>query len=210
MNSDESEPVIDNHKVIEGQIRELYGRVTYTHKAHEKSAEILASRSSLLKGLQICLSSLTTGGGLLTVVAKGNNLWLDKEGWAIVTAILSALLTMLNVYLKKYDLDKQGNEHRRAANSLWLIREKYLSLIVGVVIKIPSIEELISIRDKLIREQAKINAQSPQTIPKAYLLAQKALKENEDMTFSDEELDRFLPQQLKSSRASSSEKEASE
>lgn len=34
---------------------------------------------------------------------------------------------------------------------------------------------------------------------KAYKLAQQALQKNEDMTFSDEEIDAFLPKELKRS-----------
>ncbi|WP_415752724.1 hypothetical protein [Salmonella enterica] len=38
---------------------------------------------------------------------------------------------------------------------------------------------------------------APSTNYKAYSMAQKALKELEDMTFSDEEIDKFLPTELK-------------
>ncbi|MFW8068491.1 hypothetical protein ACOIER_28860, partial [Klebsiella pneumoniae] len=42
-------------------------------------------------------------------------------------------------------------------------------------------------------------AGSPSTNYKAYIAAQKALKELEDMTFSDSEIDAFLPKELKRS-----------
>jgi hypothetical protein len=38
---------------------------------------------------------------------------------------------------------------------------------------------------------------APSTTYSGYLMAQNALKIKEDMTFSDEEIDAFLPQNLK-------------
>ena len=41
---------------------------------------------------------------------------------------------------------------------------------------------------------------SPRTISKAYTDATKALNECEEMTFSDEEIDKFLPKELRRSK----------
>jgi hypothetical protein len=38
---------------------------------------------------------------------------------------------------------------------------------------------------------------APKTINKAYSMASKALKENEEFTFSDGEIDKFLPESLR-------------
>ena len=46
------------------------------------------------------------------------------------------------------------------------------------------------------KETEKIYQTAPPTNSKAYQQAQKALKENEELTFSKEEIDRFLPEQL--------------
>ena len=48
----------------------------------------------------------------------------------------------------------------------------------------------------LFEETEKIYQTAPPTNDKAYKQAQKALKENEELTFSKEEIDRFLPEQL--------------
>ncbi|MCT1177055.1 hypothetical protein EFL77_00790 [Pediococcus pentosaceus] len=47
---------------LEIQLREAYGRVTYTYTTHLKQADRLISKSKLLKCIQIGLSALTTGG----------------------------------------------------------------------------------------------------------------------------------------------------
>ena len=45
-----------------------------------------------------------------------------------------------------------------------------------------------------------VYSSAPSTSYQAYREAQKALKQNEDMTFSDEEIDAFLPNELKRDR----------
>lgn len=52
----------DNDRIIEGQLRECYGRVVYSHKTHERCADILFDRHKNIKLWQIILSALVTGG----------------------------------------------------------------------------------------------------------------------------------------------------
>ena len=52
-------------------------------------------------------------------------------------------------------------------------------------------------RDNLLEELHAIYSGAPSTTYKAYKKAQEALKKLQDMTFSDEEIDSFLPEGLK-------------
>ena len=54
-------------------------------------------------------------------------------------------------------------------------------------------------RDELIEQLHSVYGAATGTNAEAYQKAQKALKENEDMTFSDGEIDAFLPRELKRS-----------
>jgi len=60
-----------------------------------------------------------------------------------------------------------------------------------------SIVEIQDIRDELIMELHEVYAGSPNTTYTAYRKAQNSLKRNEEMTFSDSEIDDFLPKELK-------------
>ncbi len=62
-----------------------------------------------------------------------------------------------------------------------------------------SIEQLQTIRDNLNEQLVNTYKGAPKTINKAYSLASKALKENEEFTFSDAEIDTFLPESLRRS-----------
>ena len=50
------------YQTLESQVREIYGRVIYTHKTQEKCADIALARLQTIKLTQIILSALTTTG----------------------------------------------------------------------------------------------------------------------------------------------------
>lgn len=177
---------------IEGQLRECYGRAVYSHKTHEKCADILLARLGRIKLLQIVLSAITTGSFLTTMVGSGN--------WAaVVGVVVSTCLLVLNAYAKNYDLGELAQKHKQAANDIWLIREQYLSLLTDLASRSKSDDEVRDERDRLVVALHAVYAGSPSTTYTAYRRAQDSLQHNEEMTFSDEEIDAFLPKQLRSS-----------
>lgn len=176
--------------ILEGQLRESFGRVVYSHKTHEKCADLLLSRHSQIKLWQIILSAATTGGFIAAVFGAG------KAG-ALIGIIISTALLILNAYTKNYDLGELAQKHRQAGADLWVIREKYLSLITDLRMDEKPIEILLTIRDDLLEELYSVYSGAPSTTYKAYLKAQEALKKLEDMTFSDAEINAFLPKELK-------------
>jgi hypothetical protein len=180
--------------ILEGQVRESYGRVVYSHKTHEKCADILLSRLSSIKTFQMILSALTTAG-FIGVVFGANTV-----ASAVGGVLVSMALLVLNAYTKNYDLGELAQKHKQAANDLWLVRESYLSLLVDLAMKEKPIEALQTQRDALVSQLHAIYSGSPSTTFKAYKKAQNALQKREDMTFSDEEIDAFLPAQLRRSK----------
>lgn len=178
-------------EILEGQLRECYGRVVYTHKTHEKCADLLLERHKQIKFLQIILSALITGGILATL----SDTW--EAVATVVSAALSTVLLALNSYTKDYDLGEIAQKHRQAAADIWLIREKYLNLLTDLRGGSVSVEDVRNARDGLLSDLHAIYEGAPSTNHKAYLKTQEALKKLEDMTFSDEEVDAFLPKGLK-------------
>ncbi len=176
--------------VLEDQIRECYGRVVWTHKTHEKCADILNSRNNSIKLWQIILSAITTSGIFITVLG-------DSKEVGIIAALISMLALALSTYVKKYDLGGMAQKHAAAASSIWNIRENYFSLLTDIRAGVVNEEGIRKIRDKLQSDLHKIYKGSPRTLTKAYSEASKALKEMEELTFSDEEIDKFLPRSLR-------------
>lgn len=177
-------------KIVESQLRELYGRIVWTHKTQEKCADIILKRHTVIKITQIVLSGLTTTGILVTVFG-------DQPVIGIISAILSAILFGLNAYSKDYDLGEIAQKHSSSASELWNIRESYLSLLTDVKAKRLSIDEIIAQRDNLQQELANAYKGAPRTISAAYEEATASLKLNEEMTFTKEEIDNILPSELR-------------
>jgi hypothetical protein len=164
--------------------------VVYSHKTHEKCADILLVRLSSIKLWQIILSSITTAGFLAAILGAG-------PVGATVGVVVSTALLVLNAYTKNYDLGALAQKHRQAAADLWLIREKYLALITDLRIGKESLEKVSTRRDALLGDLHGAYSGAPSTNVAAYRNAQEALQEQEEMTFSDEEIDAFLPKELK-------------
>lgn len=176
---------------IEGQLRECYGRAVYSHKTHEKCADILLTRLARIKLLQIVLSAVTTGSLLTTILGSG------KEA-AVFGGVVSIALLVLNAYVKNYDLGELAQKHKQAANDIWLIREQYLSLLTDLTEGCKGDEEVRAERDRLVVALHGVYSGSPGTTYAAYRRAQTSLKYEEEMTFTEEEIDAFLPKQLRS------------
>ncbi|PWW11211.1 MULTISPECIES: SLATT domain-containing protein [Pseudidiomarina] len=188
--------MIEANRILEGQLRECYGRVVYSHKTHEKCADILLARHKKIKFWQIVLSALLTGG-LVTALFDFSALAAYQKSGAFIALVLSTLLLVLNSYTKDYDLGEIAQKHRQAGADLWDIRERYLSLLTDLTMAAVGLDVIRSQRDKLTEELHAIYIGAPSTNFKAYSEAQRALKDLEDMTFSDSEIDAFLPKELK-------------
>ena len=118
---------LDPKNILEGQLRESFGRVVYSHKTHEKCADILLSRLSMIKLWQIILSALTTAGFVSVIFS-------DERLISLIGTGISVLLLALNTYAKDYNLGELAGKHKESANELWLIREKYISLLADLSI----------------------------------------------------------------------------
>lgn len=176
--------------LLEAQLRECFGRVVYSHKTHEKCADLLLSRLSKIKLGQIILSAITTGGFLALVFGAG-------PVGAAAGVVVSTALLVLNAYTKNYDLGELAQKHKQAANDIWLIREKYLSLITDLRLGDKKLRDIVKERDALLEELHSAYNGAPSTTFEAYRKAQQALQQLEDMTFTADEINAFLPNELR-------------
>ena len=176
--------------ILEAQIREIYGRVVWSHKAQEKCADIALKIHNRIKFWQIVLSAVTTTSILITIFGK-------SQLGLIIGIVVSTILFGLNTYTKDYDLGEIAQKHSNAANELWNLREDYLSFLTDIKINQLSIGQIIEKRDELQSKLFNIYSGSPRTNSKAYKEATKSLKLDEELTFSEEEIDLFLPKELR-------------
>ena len=181
---------IDDFEVFEGEVREAYGRCAYTHKTHEKSADIYTRQDRYLKTTQLALSALTSAG-LVTVLFD------DNQAAEYFSAVTAFLLLFLNTYSKNLKHGELAIEHRAVAAKIWTVREKYLALLIDLKLSNRDLSSCQERRCNLIYELSDIYKNAPRTSNLAYVKAQKALKINEELTFSDDEIDNLLPSTLR-------------
>ena len=146
-------------RVIEGQIREAFGRVVYTHKTHEKCADQALERLGRIKLAQIVLSTLTTTAILTSLFGKPQ--WVLAVG-----ALLSTALFGLNAYTKDYNLGEIAQKHKDAATKLWSVRENYLSLLSDIRVGRMELAEAQERRNGLQKSVEVIYPSAPTTTPK--------------------------------------------
>ena len=175
---------------LEGQLREMYGRAAYTHKTNQKMADGYVTKYKRIKLIEIVLSAATTTSLLVALFGK-------SEAATAVGAVLSAILAGCALYFKEASLGEQAQLHTEVGAKLWGAREALLSLLVDLQDGRP-VEEVRQQRDRLNAELEDIYKAAPRTNSKAYSDAQEALKNAEELFFTDEELNKMLPKQLRS------------
>lgn len=171
-------------------IRESFGRVVYSHKTYEKAAEIEENKNKKVKWLNIALTTLTSSSLIGTIITNQTVL-------LYLSAVLSAVTLGFIIFQLSFSPAEKAEKHRYIAKELWYVREKYINLMTDIINEQLSEQSIITRRDQLIEELRLIYKFAPQTDSKSYELARKALKINEELTFSDEEIDDFLPDELK-------------
>lgn len=171
-------------------VRESFGRVAWSHKTHEKAAEIEERKVKKAKWINVALT-------FLTFLSFSASIVFSVEAWSVyIAVVLSALTVAFNFYLLSFDPEKIAERHRYVAKELWGMREKYVNFIADIMNEKISNEEIVNRRDQFIRDLKIIYKFAPQTTLKVYGEAGDALKNNEELTFSNEEINKFLPKEL--------------
>ena len=181
---------VDPCALLEAQVRECFGRVVYSHKTHEKDGDLCAGTLRNIKLIQIVLGAFTASGAIAVVFS-------DQISLKVVTALVALLTLGVTGYMKGFDPGATAQKHRDTAADLWAIREAYLSLLTDIAARTLGAEAVMGKRDDLQAALAAIYKSAPHTTPKAYGLAQKALQRDEEYTFNDGEIDKFLPRELR-------------
>lgn len=174
---------------LESQLREMYGRAAYTHKTHEKMADGYIARYRVIKTVEIVLSAAAASSLLIAILG-------DSKLGTVVGAVLSTILLGLTLYFKEASLGEQAQKHTVVASKLWGVREALLSLLVDMNDGRSS-EDVRAERDRLNELLEDIYKGAPRTDAKAYASAQRALKQSEELFFTDDELDKLLPKRLR-------------
>lgn len=177
-------------------IRQSYANTVFTHKVQEVAAENEEKKVFVIKVLNIILVAIVL---ILLIVqsSKPDVLLFSYISAGITVAEIIFLIVQLT-----FNFEQKVVMHKNSAHKYMGLRDAYRCLIADVMDECISSEQIIDRRDLLQREYQIISDLAPQTGPEEYKEAQRKLNkrgevEGEEFTWSDEEIDRFLPEQLR-------------
>ncbi len=177
-------------------IRQSFANTVFTHKVQEVAAENQEKNVFVIKIVNIILVSIVLIL-LITQVAKPEILLFSYIGAGVTVAEVIFLIIQLT-----FSFEQRVMMHKNSALKYMGLRDAYRSLIADVMSEAISADHIIDRRDLLQREYQVISDFAPQTGPREYTEAQKRLKkrgevQGEEFTWSDDEIDWFLPEKLR-------------
>lgn len=182
--------VNDKYEILEDNVRKHYADIVWTHKIQEKEADLLAQKYKRMEILRIATSALTSAG-IIGVIF--NNSFCVK----IITAFLSFATLFVNLFFESFNLKNMIAEHKKTANEIVGIRNEFQVLLMDIRLREKSVDSLENEYKNILEIMKEIYKTAPQTSRKAVKVASKALKNLNENSYSDDEVDAFLPQSLK-------------
>lgn len=170
-------------------IRESFGRVVYSHKTYEKEFEIQESHARWLKIANLIILSFGSTGLISSFIS-------NNQCVLIIGSIFTFLGLGLAIFQMSFTPEEKAFKYKQTAHQLWQVREKYSCLIADIMNEKISEEEAKNKRDQLICDLDLIYKNALPTSSEAFQKASIALKKNEEFTFSDAEINKFLPKDL--------------
>jgi len=177
-------------------IRQTFASAVFTHKVQEIAAENQAKNVFVVKVVNIILVFIVLIL-LIMQTAKPAVLLFSYLGAGITIAEVIFLIVQLT-----FSFEQRVVMHKNSALKYMGLRDAYRFLIADVMSESISDDHIITHRNLLQREYQVISDLAPQTGSKEYKEAQKRLNkrgevQGEEFTWSDDEIDRFLPENLR-------------
>src|SRR5687767_3679186 len=176
-------------------LRLSFGGVVHDYYAHSEIAARLNRRAWYLRIAELAL----LGGALAANITSLVRL---NPRWAIVSGVLVGVALALFAVFVAFNLESRIYAHRWCAARLWLVREKYRALLSEIRDGTLGPEDIRDRRDELTAELHAIIQHAPAADRPAYRTARETLKGVEDRVLTDEEIDAFLPESLRSTATS--------
>lgn len=183
---------MENNKlnILESEIRKTFASVVWSHKIQEKQSDLHYGKYKFFETLNIIITTLTSVGVFSSLI---NNSYLLK----LISTILAFSSLFITLYFYSFDLNNRWKYNKDTANKLLKIRNKLELLLVYLKIEIISLEDIKNEYESISDTLYEIYDSAPQTTNKAVKLAEIALINSRDNTFSEEQIDSFLPKYLR-------------
>ena len=180
----------DQYNILEDAVRDMFVRAVWSHKIQEKQADIYQKQYKCMETANILCASLASIGILSTI--RHGELWIK-----IGSAFLSFATVFIGAYFQSFSPNKLAKVHKETANKLLIVRNEFTCLLTSIKLKKKPVSELGDRYRALMEKANEVYKDAPTTTDKAVDLAKKDLQVKGDNTFSEEEIDSYLPAALK-------------
>jgi len=177
-------------------IRQSFANAVFTHKVQEVASDFQSKKGDCVKKLNILFVAIV----LILLVLQ------TKYPTALILSYLGAGVTVGEIVFLivqlTFSFDQRAVLHKNSALKFMQLRDDYRSLITDVMNESIDTSVIITRRDTLQHRYQVICDLSPQTGGEEYTEAQKRINKRgavsgEEFTWSDEEIDWFLPESLR-------------
>jgi hypothetical protein len=172
-------------------IKRSLGNVIYSQKTHEMAVVRKLGYIKFIKIVNIVLVALVLGTLFLQIFNP------DKKVYLYIGIGFTILEVLFLIFQLSFNPEKNAREHKDTANKLWLMREKYLNLLTDIKNETYVSKTISEKRDALTLELNQIYESAPQTNNKDYKKASLVLNGDEKPRADDNEMDNFLPENLR-------------
>ncbi len=183
---------IEQFNVLEDVVRIAYARAVWSHKIQEKQSDKYNKSYFNFSCLLIILNSAVTIG----LVPE---LFDDMPCVRMLTLFVSFFTLVVTAYLNLFNFPKMASANKKSANDWLEIREQLLLLLINIRLKNKSFDDLLHTYEQLLMQIRQVCSSAADTTSAAVVKAEKALNGCRDDTFGDEEIDKFLPKNLRRS-----------
>lgn len=180
----------NKYQILLDEVRQNYASVVWTHKIQEKQADIYCEKYARLETLNIISAALTSCGIVSTIFS-------DYICTKIIAAILSFVTLSVTAYFKSFDIKGMEKQNKEYANKFLVMRNRLLHVISDIHMKNKSIDDINATYIGIMDELNELYIVAPSTTKKAVDRAAEALNVNKEYTYSEEEIDNFLPPMLR-------------
>lgn len=182
---------MSDYTVLLDVVRQNFASVVWTHKIQEKQADIYSERYKFLETINVIAAALTSCG--VISLATDQNCMLVKFG----TCIISFATLAITAYFKSFDLRSLEKQHKDAANNFIVIRNDLLEVIADIHMQDESVQDINEKYQKIMKHLNFLYITAPGTSSRAVERASNALGKDKEYSYTDEEIDRFLPPALR-------------
>ncbi|MCF7795577.1 SLATT domain-containing protein [Patescibacteria group bacterium] len=174
-------------------VRQQFAQCVFNHKMHEKASDRLDALQDKIKWINIILLALVIVFLILQIYFPEQTIFGGISTGITVFEILYAF------FQKEFSIEDRAKEHKKIALQYLGLRDKYKNFVIDIMNDLES-EKIVSKRDLLQDQYQIINSLSLQTTYADYEKAQLDLlgktNKDEQFTWSDTEINRFLPKDL--------------